>query len=191
MLAVDIAPGDPTVKKCDFINIKISQAQEIEEPVSTLPAGFFDIVVFSLLLEYFPSKEARYKCCKNACELLQQGGILVIVTPDSKHATANAPLMRQWRVSLATLGFWRVEYEKLHHLHCMVFRKAYDPDFPKMWATQELPKLSSLQHFECPSQMMAIPQDDRKASPEEEKKTTQKVVAQTDLFDELPNEFSD
>jgi 25S rRNA (adenine2142-N1)-methyltransferase len=188
---VDIAPGHPTVKKCDFINVKICQAQEIEKPISTLPASFFDLVVFSLLLEYFPSKEARYKCCENAYQILKPGGILVIITPDSKHATANAPLMRQWRVSLATLGFWRVDYEKLHHLHCMVFRKACDPDFPKVWATRELPKLSSLQHFECPSQMMAIPQDNQKTSPEEDGSSTQKVEAQTDLFDELPNECSD
>jgi len=187
---VDIAPGHPTVKKCDFINVKICQAQEIEEPISKLPASFFDLVVFSLLLEYFPSKEARYKCCENAYQLLKPGGILVIITPDSKHASANAPLMRQWRVSLATLGFWRVDYEKLHHLHCMVFRKACDPDFPKFWATRELQKISS--QFESPSQMMAIPQDDRKTSPREESMcSTQKVEAQPDLFDELPNNCSD
>jgi 25S rRNA (adenine2142-N1)-methyltransferase len=190
--AIDIAPGNESVAKCDFLNINIGvEFQRDDKEIHSLAENYFEVVVFSLLLEYFPCTEARFKCCENAYHVLKPGGILVVITPDSKHATANAPLMKQWRIALATLGFWRVEYEKLQHLHCMIFKKSSDPNFPKLWSTKELTKSKSFQSFQEPHEMMAIPQDSNQALEEETVAFQQKIEADSDMFNELPNELSD
>ncbi|CAB3364913.1 Hypothetical predicted protein [Cloeon dipterum] len=58
--AIDIAPGERNVKKCDFLNVNISQDKqlEIDSELNHLEEQSFDVVVFSLLLEYFPCAQA-------------------------------------------------------------------------------------------------------------------------------------
>jgi len=84
----------------------------------------FDVVVFSLLLEYLPSPTQRWASCKKAHRLLTPEGLLVIITPDSKAAHSNSKVMKSWRTALAALGLTRVCYEKLLHAHCMAFCKS-------------------------------------------------------------------
>uniref|UniRef100_A0A1B6KMY5 S-adenosylmethionine sensor upstream of mTORC1 n=1 Tax=Graphocephala atropunctata TaxID=36148 RepID=A0A1B6KMY5_9HEMI len=151
--ALDLMPATKDVIKCDFLSVNISSdTKTMKDPCLELPSEYFDIVVFSLLLEYLPSSDQRYTCCRNAYETLKPGGLLFILTPDSKHATANSRVMKGWRLALASLGFWRVSYQKLRHLHCMAYRKCVDLQVPRSW----------LQAQHCPERpetLMCIPQD--------------------------------
>ena len=91
--------------------------------IKILPSEIFHIIVFSLLLSYFPSAVQRWECCRNAHRLLCTNGILLIVTPDSSHQNKNAPMMKSWKTGIEALGFVRWKYQKQTHLHCMAFRK--------------------------------------------------------------------
>lgn len=132
--AIDIAPSCKNVYKCDFINLEISDLNKFNDnTLISLEKESFNIVIFSLLLEYIPSAEKRLQCCKNAYALLDFEGILIIITPDSKHVGANVKYMKSWRYVLASLGFSRIKYEKLPYIHCMIFRKAINIEFGKRW----------------------------------------------------------
>ena len=50
-------------------------------------------------------------------------GILVVVTPDSKHQQKNMKMIRSWQEAFNQLGFERISYAKHDHLHCLAFRK--------------------------------------------------------------------
>lgn len=155
VLPIDIAPAIENVVKCDFLSVPLDIKLNIFENVcQTLPLSTFDIVVFSLFLEYFPLPLQRYKCCQKAYKVLKPGGLLVIVTPDSNHASSNSKLMKNWRISLSNLGFWRIKYEKLTHIHCMVFRKCLLEQIPKSW-------LHSLNITNNVENLITIPQDSR------------------------------
>ena len=52
-------------------------------PMTQLPRASFQVVVFSLLLEYLPASVQRWACCVKAHSLLVPHGLLLIVTPDS------------------------------------------------------------------------------------------------------------
>ncbi|XP_014675306.1 PREDICTED: probable methyltransferase BTM2 homolog, partial [Priapulus caudatus] len=133
-VAIDISPAMESVHQCDFVHLvpspplpeSVAMATYIDAlppTIATLPRNAFHVVVFSLLLEYLPSPAPRWRCCGTAHALLRDGGLLVVVTPDSKHVNRNAPQMRAWRAAVESLGFRRWRYEKLAHLHCMAFRK--------------------------------------------------------------------
>ncbi|KAL1117353.1 hypothetical protein AAG570_004679 [Ranatra chinensis] len=151
--AIDLAPASGEVMKCDFLRLNCGTKKVVESGVCLeLPSSSFDVVVFSLLLEYIPCSRERFTACEKAFALTRPGGLLFILTPDSKHPTANSRAMRRWRITLAGIGFWRVAYEKSKHLHCMAFRKCKDPGVGKAWAR--------LQGFDNgPHDLMTIPQD--------------------------------
>lgn len=140
--AIDIAPATDAVIECDFLNVDIDEGGSEagisfvnnDNKLTSLRANTYDAVVFSLLLEYMPASEQRICCCEKAYRLLKTEGILIIITPDSKHVGANAKLMKTWRYALALMGFSRVKYEKLEHITCMVFRKCIDDEVGKRWA---------------------------------------------------------
>ncbi|XP_065162642.1 S-adenosylmethionine sensor upstream of mTORC1 [Atheta coriaria] len=145
VVAIDIAPSNEEVIQCDFLNIDIANVGLNDEseprPSKRCKTSEFQctglsyhIIVFSLLLDYFPTPELRLKCCENAYKLLKHEGILVIISPDAKHVGANAKYMKSWRLVLAKIGFRRIVYEKLQYLHCMVFRKSSNADVAKRWA---------------------------------------------------------
>ncbi|KAL3283818.1 hypothetical protein HHI36_017989 [Cryptolaemus montrouzieri] len=131
VLAVDIAPSNPDVYKMDFLTTNIDGTGISE---NNLPIEHFEIVVFSLFLEYLPTPDLRIQSCMKAYKLLKPEGLLFIITPDSKHVGANAQVMKSWRYILAKIGFSRVRYEKLSHIHCMAFRKSLDKRIAERWA---------------------------------------------------------
>lgn len=133
--AIDIAPATNEVFTCDFLNVQIDnkESKHSADCIISFKRNSFDIVVFSLLLEYLPSPKQRFECCKQAYEVLKKEGLLIIITPDSKHVGANAKLMKSWRFILANIGFSRVKYEKLPHIHCMAFRKSFDKQITLNW----------------------------------------------------------
>lgn len=102
--------------------------QSIPTPVLSLPGRYFDIVVFSLLLSYLPSTSQRWTSCFKAHELLKVNGLLLVITPDSKHQNRNAPMMKRWKTAIESIGFTRWRYTKHDHDHCMAFRKLVTPD---------------------------------------------------------------
>lgn len=135
VLAIDLCPANDSVKECDFLNVSIATDTIIDgKKVIQLQENYFDIITFCFLLEYIPSSELRILACNNAYKLLKVGGVLIINTPDSKHVGANSKLMKNWRYSLAMMGFSRIKYEKYPHMHCMAFRKSLHRDIAARWA---------------------------------------------------------
>lgn len=187
--AIDLIPAVEGVLQCDFLNVAIGGEKILswdEREICQLPANLFDAVVFSLLLEYLPCPKQRYVCCRNAYNVLKNNGILIIVSPDSKHVGANAKLMKSWRYTLSKLGFMRIKYEKLRHIHCLVFRKCMYKDVAMRWA--------DLQHFSKDDMKyiseieIFIPQDFQTVCLEEKKEKSDEYN-KTDLvsvFSELP-----
>ena len=125
----------------------------------------FDVVVFSLLLSYFPSPSQRLQCCINAHKMLKMWGVLIIVTPDSSHQNRRAAMMRSWNSALEKVGFSRSKYEKLTHLHCMVFCKCVN-------TTYDLDDVS---------EAMFIPQDFQKCEPDNRQSTTRQETSEYEL----------
>lgn len=139
--AVDIAPAIEDVYECDFLNVELGECSKIvasndnkPSTISRLGVSSYDVIVFSLLLEYLPTSEQRLNCCEKAYKLLKNEGLLVIITPDSKHLGVNAKLMKTWRYALAQMGLGRIKIEKLEHITCMVFRKCLDPEISLRWS---------------------------------------------------------
>ncbi|XP_022081226.1 probable methyltransferase BMT2 homolog isoform X2 [Acanthaster planci] len=134
-VGIDISPAVDSVHKCDFLNLQLQPSLEcapdtvdtylrtLKSPVEVLPRETFHVVVFSLLLSYFPSPYQRWICCQKAHQLLQLHGLLLIITPDSSHQNRNAAMVKSWRKALESLGFRRWLYVKDTHLHYMAFRK--------------------------------------------------------------------
>ena len=106
-----------------------SQDQENSDSKSLnyIRPNSFDIVIFSLLLSYFPSTEQRMQCCVNAHKVLVPHGILLIITPDSSHQNRHVGMIKSWRSGIEALGFHRWKYVKDTHLHCMAFRRTRTP----------------------------------------------------------------
>ena len=133
IVAVDIAPATDDVIFCDFLNLKIenknvknTQLESIKKDLrhGHIPGCLFDVVVFSLLLSYFPSPRQRLQCCLNAYFCLNMNGLLLVITPDSSHQNKHVAMMRSWKSAFESIGFVRFKYEKLDHLHCMAYRKS-------------------------------------------------------------------
>lgn len=195
--AVDIAPYSKDVEKCDFINVKISDStiyNNYDNSLCGLCKNSYDAVIFSLFLEYIPSASKRFLCCKNAYNLLKSGGILIIVTPDSKHQGANSKIINtSWKVVLANLGFMRIKYEKFPHLHCMVFRKCFNKE-----AAANSINWKKVPHeilFECVDKIF-IPQDFQNEVKDSKVDDSKQLVPNEledakfkTFFEELPHDF--
>ena len=152
--AVDLEPASEDVVKCDFLSVGIGDRLLVDchSVCKQLPEESYDAVLFSLLLEYLPSPSQRFTSCHKATSLLKKGGLLLILTPDSKHASANSRLVRQWRLALASLGLWMLAAEKLKHLRCFTFVKAHDERIIAEWLAMQKVEL-------CPDEAIVIPQD--------------------------------
>lgn len=197
VIPIDIAPAEPEVYVCDFLNLAVVESEESiilnGRFIRELPAAAFDVVVFSLLLDYFPCPKQRYSCVHKAYRLLKPEGLLFIITPDSKHSSANAPTMKNWRITLAQLGFSRIYYDKLPHIHCMAYRKDINPEVSKHWVPYKLPKKNYAQTNAC----LHIPQDFQKINDQCDdvlhpkiERTSQDDAALVQLFSQLPYDSS-
>lgn len=186
--AVDLAPSSEEVLQCDFLSMKIGQENiysDNKDEVLQLEICSFDTVVFCLLLEYLPSPEQRYSCCEKAYNLLKNGGLLLIVTPDSKHVGANAKFMKSWRHVLANLGFMRIKYEKVPHAHCLVFRKCFYKEVATRWASMKKSSkddelFQSENKIFIPQDFTTVIEEDKVASVPDDEDTT------FNLYNELP-----
>ncbi|KAL1456369.1 hypothetical protein WDU94_001102 [Cyamophila willieti] len=113
---------DPENKLCELGE---TERKKQVSCIRSIYCESFDVVIFSLLLEYIPCSKLRFQCCVKAYRLLKHEGILIIITPDSKHQTSpNVQIMKKWKLTLQEIGFKRIKYEKLTHIHCMIFRKS-------------------------------------------------------------------
>lgn len=179
MTPIDISPSDDSVLFCDFLSVPIEdRITRNESTVTALSSSHFHVVIFCLLLEYLPSSEQRIKCCEKALRVLKRNGVLVIITPDSNHHMKNSKLIKNWRWTLAKIGFQRVKVEKLKNLTCMAFRKGLSIEIPQIWAEN---------HKEANMEFkLEIPQD--KAATEEPHEVATKTDFDVDLMNELPFE---
>lgn len=133
-VAIDLTPASEDVLQCDFLQLSVvpsptpntTDVSNLTSPLVQLPAEYFHAVLFILVLEYLPSTVQRWTFCCKAAQLLKNNGLLLIVTPDSKHQQKNAAMIRSWKDALETIGLLRICYEKRQHLHCMAFRKDSD-----------------------------------------------------------------
>ncbi|CAH1980062.1 unnamed protein product [Acanthoscelides obtectus] len=167
-LAIDIAPAVEDVVKCDFLDLKVDEKLSISNTkcILELPKCSFNIVIFSLYLEYLPTPKQRLDSCLKAYKLLKTEGLLVIISPDSNHVGANAKIMKSWRTCLAKVGFSRVKYEKLTHLHCMAFRKSYLKEIPLRWV-QIYPNLDVYDEMFIPQDFKKLGESSHKSEPYE------------------------
>nr|XP_031827922.1 S-adenosylmethionine sensor upstream of mTORC1 [Nomia melanderi] len=188
--AIDLNGVSENVLCCDFLNVHVGKEKVLsvdKQALLQLPESSYNVVVFSLFLEYLPCPKQRYNCCKKAYELLQSKGILFIISPDSKHVGANAKFVKSWRYMLSKLGFMRIKYEKLKHIHCMIFRKCTFKEVAVRWANmQVVPENDPLYQDDA---AFYIPQDFRnfqEDTEEEEQKYNEEET--TCMFNELPFE---
>eukprot|EP00088_Acartia_fossae_P029529 TRINITY_DN3039_c0_g1_i5.p1 TRINITY_DN3039_c0_g1~~TRINITY_DN3039_c0_g1_i5.p1 ORF type:complete len:337 (-),score=47.08 TRINITY_DN3039_c0_g1_i5:190-1200(-) len=158
--AIDIAPVyENNVYKSDFLALDISDSSQIcGREVVSLAKESFQIVVFCFLLEYFPATTPRYECCAKARQLLQENGILVILTPDSCHQQRNNAIIKKWKEAFLQMGFQRVYYEKLQHFHGFVLRKLGKEQHRLALLEANLPTLESQNLHEIAAKLV-IPQD--------------------------------
>ncbi|XP_020292607.1 probable methyltransferase BMT2 homolog [Pseudomyrmex gracilis] len=186
--AIDLIPAVEGVFQCDFLNVDIGRENIFSsdmKKIYQLQTDTFDAVIFSLLLEYLPCPKQRYVCCKNAYNVLKSGGILIIVSPDSNHIGANAKLMKSWRYTLSKLGFMRIKYEKLRHIHCLVFRKCVCKDVGVRWA--DLQQFSENDKRYISEIEIFIPQDFQTISFKEKQEKINYVETEVaNTFSELP-----
>ncbi|KAJ8680439.1 hypothetical protein QAD02_016226 [Eretmocerus hayati] len=191
--AIDIAPYSEDVTKCDFLKLEVQNTKEYsrdDEALIMLPESSFDAVIFSLFLEYIPCPNQRFLCCEKAYNLLRKGGILLIATPDSKNGGANIRIINtSWKVTLAKLGFMRIQYKKLAHLHCLVFRKCFNKQSASLLIKWEkIPNNDVL----FTNSKIFIPQDFSKKKLEANSELLSNCVCNydsqdlADNFDELP-----
>ncbi|XP_041110450.1 S-adenosylmethionine sensor upstream of mTORC1-like isoform X2 [Polyodon spathula] len=180
-VGIDIVPAVQSVYKCDFLNLQLQQPlqlaqdavdaflKQLKNPIDALPGELLNVVVFSLLLSYFPSPYQRWICCKKAHELLALNGLLLIITPDSSHQNRHAMMMKSWKIAIESLGFKRYKYVKFSHMHLIAFRKV------------SLKTTSDLVSRNYP-EMLYIPQDFNNA--EEEEYSDVAVQVRSDLEDD-------
>ncbi|KAJ0172245.1 hypothetical protein K1T71_012218 [Dendrolimus kikuchii] len=177
VLAIDLCPANETVLRCDFLKVPVGIETIINgHNIEQLSYNSFEIVTFCFVLEYIPSSDLRIRACKKAYEILKPGGLLIINTPDSKHVGANCKIMKCWQYALACMGFTRIKYEKLKHMHCMGFRKTLHKEVAIRWAAlHKEPYMEYAIH---------IPQDFNNEV--ETDLPTSDIVISVDEFKELP-----
>lgn len=183
-----------SVYKCDFLNLQLQEPlqvysdtvnrylQMLKNPVTTLPRECFHVVVFSLLLSYFPSPYQRWLCCQKAHQLLQLNGLLLVITPKAGNQHNSAEMMKSWKTAIESIGFSRWKFHKDEHLQFMAFRKV------------SLEQNTSHANNDVMSDMLYIPQDysedfEETVYWETETRTEQEELQIKDDFKQFP--FSD
>lgn len=169
-----------SVIECDFLSVSITAVDKPTHMEASLcvPSGVvlykdnYDIVVFSLLLSYFPLPQQRLECCIRAHQALKFHGLLLIITPDSSHQNRHAPMMKAWKTCIECVGFHRCKYFKDTHLHCMAFRKV-------------VPTQGDYSDIMRERDQLYIPQD-YKQQKQEELRTSKSYCTKENLLSHLP-----
>nr|XP_050869858.1 S-adenosylmethionine sensor upstream of mTORC1 [Vespula vulgaris] len=185
--AIDLVAVQPNVLQCDFLSVDIGREQILsadKKQILQLHEESFDVVVFSLLLEYMPCPKQRYLCCSKAYNLLKKNGILFIISPDSKHVGANAKLIKSWRYVLSKLGFMRIKYEKLRHIHCLIFRKCIYKEVALRWANMQTFSESNILYQS--EDKIFIPQDFKTVDDKHNENSNHDIHDLLCSFNELP-----
>ncbi|MBN3271506.1 SAMTR protein, partial [Polyodon spathula] len=183
-VGIDIVPAVQSVYKCDFLNLQLQQPlqlaqdavdaflKQLKNPIDALPGELLNVVVFSLLLSYFPSPYQRWICCKKAHELLALNGLLLIITPDSSHQNRHAMMMKSWKIAIESLGFKRYKYVKFSHMHLIAFRKVslkttsdlVSRNYPEMlYIPQDFNNAEEGEYFDVAVQVRSDLEDDQMA----------------------------
>eukprot|EP00055_Hartaetosiga_balthica_P007538 m.26056 g.26056 ORF g.26056 m.26056 type:complete len:376 (-) comp5821_c0_seq2:892-2019(-) len=121
--ALDIAPAEKNVIKCDFLQCPLVSTVSTSSESFQLARASYDVVIFNFLLSYIPTTSLRLLCIVKALACLNVNGILIITTPDSKHVGRGARWMKDWKLGVEHLCCRRWRYEKTENFHGMVFRK--------------------------------------------------------------------
>ncbi|XP_076248770.1 S-adenosylmethionine sensor upstream of TORC1 isoform X2 [Calliopsis andreniformis] len=187
--AIDLNGIPDKVLHCDFLSVPIGTRKILsddKQEILQLAENSYKVVVFSLFLEYLPCSKQRYICCKKAYNLLESSGIFFIVSPDSKHVNANAKFIKSWRYVLSKLGFMRIKYEKLRHIHCIMFRKCVFKHVAVRWANLQM--LAKNDPLYQDQNAIYIPQDFRNVSGEikQREKENYDTNEMIFMFNELP-----
>ncbi|KAF2366749.1 Methyltransferase type 11 [Trinorchestia longiramus] len=151
---IDLMPATQDVYKCDFLDVKVVDASEgcdlppvegqdagVDRQIERLPRNYYDVVVFSLVLDYIPCPEARLRCCRKAHQLLRPGGLLLMITPMGVGAL-NGWLFKWIQLHLTRLGFHRLKknQNKDGKYRAFTFRKGF---FPLLWSGTETKRIES------------------------------------------------
>ena len=191
-VGIDISPASDSVICCDFLSLEIAEdvlgksddidmyLKDLTGPLHKMPSGSFHVVVFSLLLEYLPCPKQRWICCEKANKLLSFNGLFIIVTPDSHAQHKNAPMIKSWRTAVELIGFERIKYSKLEHLHCMAFRKVSQ-------GSAEIDKHMDYDAMFIPQDSNEIEEDEIVRKPQELTQEEEQELRET--FTELPVDF--
>merc|ERR1712048_72647 len=91
-----------------------------------------------------PCPKQRYQCCLKAFSILRRMGLLIIIVPDSSHQNKHTAMMKDWKRKIELIGFTRICYKKLLHLHCMAFSKTADCDKTAMNPSKDIVAAESL-----------------------------------------------
>jgi hypothetical protein len=127
----------------------------------------FNVIIFSLVLDYLPTCRQRLSACRIAHELLTCFGLLLIVEPDS---SLRGNRQTRWRQALDSIGFALVSCVKVANLYCMAFRKIVTLF---MINEEESERISQL--FNIPQDTIIDDEIDQKS-----------IIVDQDLFNELP-----
>ncbi|CAF2716973.1 unnamed protein product [Rotaria sp. Silwood2] len=164
-IAIDIAPADESVYRIDFLRLP-------QPPLICIHS--FDVIIFSLVLDYLPTCRQRLSACLIAHQLLTCLGLLLIVEPDS---TLRENRQKSWRQALNSIGYSLVSYVKVTNLYCMAFRKLIE----QITINED--------EYEKISQLFNIPQDNIRIDDESQKIEQKSILVDQDLFNELPYSF--
>eukprot|EP01059_Diplonema_ambulator_P000094 TRINITY_DN10079_c0_g1_i1.p2 TRINITY_DN10079_c0_g1~~TRINITY_DN10079_c0_g1_i1.p2 ORF type:complete len:193 (+),score=17.38 TRINITY_DN10079_c0_g1_i1:424-1002(+) len=129
--AVDLCPAEGSpVLQCDFTTVRFSDELAVESgKVSTLPAGGYHVVVFSLLLSYMPCPKMRFKCFQNAFRALKPNGLLLVITTRTV-GKKNLKWLEQWNAAAASINFVRMTQDVRKKIICVGYRKASEEADP-------------------------------------------------------------
>lgn len=132
-----------------------------------------------------PSINQRFSCCRKAAQLLVDDGLLLVITPDSKHQNRNSKMMKSWKLCLEALGLKRIKYEKQTHLHCIAFRKM------SHWIQNVISddSLTSVHHLFIPQDYQDYSKDDSLEIKGDYIKSDTDLELITNGFMELPQIF--
>ena len=145
--ALDLCPQDPRAFECDFLSLEVCPRGEDRgryasgaggtladgasaRRLESLPAAYFDAVVFSLVFSYLPLAEQRAAMVAQARKLLTRpaspfAGLLLLVDTHSSMGSRSArgknAVQDEWVRTIESLGFKLLTRQTLERSHALAF----------------------------------------------------------------------